>query len=131
MEGMKTAPPLILYRMPVSRFFIFCMLVFPGHLHYSFNAKFFIIYILLKCLKRNSHIVCATKKISKFATIFLQNSKTAHQQKLSCYISCSSLPKYHLGISAWGSACKTKLECLRKIQKRIVRTICASPKLLL
>ena len=32
-------------------------------------------------------------------------------------------------ITAWGSVCKTKLQCLKKIQKRIVRTICGTDRI--
>ena len=76
--------------------------------------------IIDECLKFNSHIVSVTKKISKFSIIFYKIRKLLANKNLVDIYHALVYPSIIYGISVWGSACKTKLECLRKIQKRIV-----------
>ena len=85
--------------------------------------------IIDECLKFNSHIVSVTKKISKFSIIFYKIRKLLANKNLVDIYHALVYPSIIYGISVWGSACKTKLECLRKIQKRIVKTICGADRI--
>ena len=93
------------------------------------NKTKFLGVIIDELLSFQQHIMYVKGKVARGLGILYKTKKYLHQKTLTQLYNAFIYPHLTYCIPVWGNACKTYLDPLVKIQKRVIRLIKGAKKL--